>query len=191
MFFSHSSPISVLSVPLWFRNPMSREPLLIVDGYNVIHSWPELLRDAGGNLQAARERLADRLAEYEATRGVHAILIFDGSGSRNRPDGPLAAYAVETRFSSKGLTADHLIERLIVEVREATDDYLPITVATSDRLIHALAMRERAAVTGSRDFIRELESLRAETDRYAAHTPFRVTLTEAARSVRRKGKPTP
>jgi predicted RNA-binding protein with PIN domain len=168
---------------------MPREPLLIVDGYNVIHSWPELLRDAGGDLQTARERLADRLAEYEATRGVHAILIFDGSGKR--PNGPLAAYAVETRFSSKGLTADHLIERLIVEVREATDDYLPITVATSDRLIHALAMRERAAVTASRDFIRELESLRAETDRYAAQTPFRVTLTEAARSVRKKGRPTP
>jgi predicted RNA-binding protein with PIN domain len=168
---------------------MSREPLLIVDGYNVIHAWPELLRDAGGDLQTARERLADRLAEYEATRGVHAILIFDGN--RKRPDGPRAAYAVETRFSSKGLTADHLIERLIVEVREATDEYLPITVATSDRLIHALAMRERAAVTGSRDFIRELGSLRAETDRYAAQTPFRITLTEAARSVRKKGKPTP
>ena len=168
---------------------MPREPLLIVDGYNVVHAWPELLRDASGDLQTARERLADRLAEYEATRGVHAILIFDGN--RKRSDGPLAAYAVETRFSTKGLTADHLIERLIVEVREMTDDYLPITVVTSDRLIHALAMRERAAVTGSRDFIRELDALRAETSRYAAQIPFRVTLTEVARSARKKRKPTP
>ncbi|MGI8854494.1 MAG: NYN domain-containing protein [Thermomicrobiales bacterium] len=166
---------------------MPREPLLIVDGYNVIHSWPELRRDAGGDLQTARERLADRLAEYEATRGVHVVLIFDGN--RRRPDGPLAAYAVETHFSSKGLTADHLIERMIVEVREATDDYLPITVATSDRLIHALAMRERAAVTGSREFIRELAALRAETDRFAARTPFRVTFTEAARSTPKRTKP--
>src|SRR5690242_11858911 len=136
---------------------MAREALLIVDGYNVIHAWPALLRDAGGNLETARARLADRLAEYEATRGVRAILIFDGS--RKRPDGPLAAYAVETRFSSKGLSADHLIERLIVETREATDEYLPITVVTSDRLIHALAMRERAAVTGARAFVSELEAL--------------------------------
>ena len=110
--------------------------------------------------------------------------------NRKRSDGPLAAYAVETRFSTKGLTADHLIERLIVEVREMTDDYLPITVVTSDRLIHALAMRERAAVTGSRDFIRELDALRAETSRYAAQIPFRVTLTEVARSARKKRKPT-
>lgn len=168
---------------------MAREALLIVDGYNILHAWPELLRDAGGDLQTARERLADRLAEYEATRGVRAILIFDGS--RKRPPGPLGAYAVETRFSSKGLTADHLIERLIVEVREATDDYLPITVATSDRLIHALAMRERAAVTGSRDFIREMEAVRAETDRYAAQTPFRVTFTEAARSTRKRDRSGP
>lgn len=163
---------------------MTREPLLIVDGYNVIHSWPALLRDAGGDWQAARERLADRLAEYEATRGVHAVLIFDGSGKRRV--GPRAAYAVEAHFSDKGLTADHLIERLIVEVRAATDAYLPITVVTSDRLIHSLAMREHAAVTGSRDFVRELEALRAETDRYAAQTPFRVALTEVARPARRK-----
>lgn len=166
---------------------MPREALLIVDGYNVVHSWPELLRDAGGDLQTARERLADRLAEYEATRGVRAVLIFDGS--RKRPSGPLAAYAVETRFSSKGLTADHLIERLIVEVREATDDYLPVTVVTSDRLIHALAMRERAAVTGSREFIRELDALRAETDRYRAHIPFRIALTDVARPARKQRKP--
>src|SRR5438445_591615 len=82
------------------------------------------------------------------TRGVHAILVFDGA--KKRASGPHGAYAVETRFSTKGLSADHLIERLIVEVREATDDYLPITVATSDRLIHALAMREHVAVTASR-----------------------------------------
>ncbi|MCA1669619.1 MAG: NYN domain-containing protein [Thermomicrobia bacterium] len=163
---------------------MTREPLLIVDGYNVLHAWPTVLREAGGDFQSARVRLADRLAEYEATRGMHAILIFDGT--RKPPLGPQALYAVETRFSSKGLAADHLIERLIVEIREATDAYLPITVATSDRLIHALAMREHVAVTGARAFIRELEELRVETDRYRAQTPFRVTVTEAARPAARK-----
>ncbi len=163
---------------------MSREPLLIVDGYNVLYAWPVLMRDASGDLQTARERLANRLSEYEATRGVHAILIFDGN--RKQALGPQAAYAVETRFSSKGLSADHLIERLIVEVREATDEYLPITVATSDRLIHSLAMREHVAVTGSRAFVHELENLRIETDRYSTQTPFRVTVTEAARPAARK-----
>jgi predicted RNA-binding protein with PIN domain len=164
---------------------MAREPLLIVDGYNVLHAWPELMR--GGDLEAARRRLADRIAEYEATRGVRALLVFDGR-TRPNPTGPTAAYAVETLFSAKGLSADHLIERRIVEVREGTDEYLPITVITSDRLIHALAMRERAAVTGAREFIRELESLREETARYGSSVPFRVTFTEAARPVRKKGK---
>ncbi len=157
---------------------MPREPLLIVDGYNVLHAWPEMLR--GGDLEAARQRLEDRVAEYEATRGMRALLVFDGR-TRPGPNGPTAAYAVETIFSGKGLSADHLIERRIVEVRAATDEYLPITVVTSDRLIHALAMRERAAVTGAREFIRELEALREETARYGAATPFRVTFNEAAR----------
>ncbi len=166
---------------------MTREALLIVDGYNVLHAGSVSLWDTGGDWQNARERLADRLAEYEATRGVHAILVFDGN--RKQLLGPQAAYAVETRFSSKGLSADHLIERLIVEVHEATDEYLPITVVTSDRLIHALAMREHVAVTGSRAFVRELETLRAETNRYSTQTPFRVTFTEAARSAARKPRP--
>jgi predicted RNA-binding protein with PIN domain len=160
---------------------MSREPLLIVDGYNVLHAWPEMMQN--GDLEAARQRLADRVAEYEATRGMHALLVFDGR-KRSGPDGPTAAYAVETVFSSRGLSADHLIERRIVEVREATDEYLPITVVTSDRLIHALAMRERAAVTGAREFIHELDALRTETTRYGSSVPFRVTFTEAARPAR-------
>jgi predicted RNA-binding protein with PIN domain len=160
---------------------MTREPLLIVDGYNVLHAWPVMRQ--GNDLEAARQRLADRVAEYEATRGMRALLVFDGR-TRTGPAGPTAAYAVETVFSSKGLSADHLIERRIVEVREATDEYLPITVVTSDRLIHALAMRERAAVTGAREFIRELESLREETARYGSSIPFRVTFTEAARPAR-------
>lgn len=164
---------------------MAREPLLIVDGYNVLHAWPELRRTGSGDLEAARQRLADRLAEYEAARGVRAILVFDG-GTRRGPAGPIGAYAVETLFSSKGLSADHLIERRIVEIRDATDDYLPITVITSDRLIHSLAMRERAAVTGAAAFVHELAALRAETDRYGSAAPFRVTLDEAARLPERR-----
>jgi predicted RNA-binding protein with PIN domain len=165
---------------------MAREPLLVVDGYNVLHAWPEMLH--GGDLEGARQRLADRVAEYEATRGVRALLVFDGR-KRPGPAGPTAGYAVETVFSGKGLSADHLIERWIVEVRDATDEYLPITVVTSDRLIHSLAMRERAAVTGAREFIRELEALRAETARYSASVPFRVTVTEAAQRRPHSGKP--
>lgn len=159
---------------------MAREPLLIVDGYNVLHAWPALMREAGGNLEAGRQRLADRVAEYEATRGMHATLIFDGSGKG--PRGPsVDVYAVETQFSSKGLSADHIIERSIVEWRERTDDYLQITVVTSDRMIHNLAMRERATIIGSREFIAELEALRTETARYSSAVPFRVAAADAAR----------
>lgn len=168
---------------------MAREPLLIVDGYNVLHAWPEGKRAADGNLEAMRGRLADRIAEYEAVRGFHAILIFDGKGKQ--ASARATGYAVETRFSSKGLSADHVIERLIVETRERTDEYLPITVVTSDRLIHALAMRERVAVTSAQEFVRELETIRTETAQYSAETrtPFRATFGEAARAARRQGKP--
>ena len=159
---------------------MTRDPLLLVDGYNVLHAWPVLMREAGGNLEAARQRLADRIAEYEATRGMKATLVFDGSGKGQASAS--GAYAVETRFSSKGLSADHLIERSIVEWRERTDDYLPITVVTSDKMIHNLAMRERVVIIGSREFIAELEAIRVEAARYSSAVPFRVSASDVART---------
>ncbi len=165
---------------------MTREPLLIVDGYNLLHAWPVLVSNAAGNLEAARQRLADRVADYEAVRGYRALIVFDGSGKG--PHGPASAYAVDVQFSPKGLSADHVIERLIVEWRERTDDYLPITVVTSDRLIHALAMRERATVVGAREFVGELDLLRTDLARYGAAIPFRVQAGDAAR-VTRKNPP--
>ena len=181
-FFVLPSVLVANPIPISFRGwcGVTREPLLLVDGYNVLHAWPALMREAGGNLEAARQRLADRIAEYEATRGMRATLIFDGSGKgRSASEG---MYAVETRFSSQGLSADHVIERSIVEWRERTDDYLPITVVTSDRMIHNLAMRERAVIIGSREFITELDAIRTETARYGSTTPFRVSAADAARA---------
>ncbi|PKM79364.1 MAG: hypothetical protein CVU88_06160, partial [Firmicutes bacterium HGW-Firmicutes-13] len=37
---------------------------LIVDGYNIINSWPDLKVLAEDNLEAARFKLIDRLSEF-------------------------------------------------------------------------------------------------------------------------------
>ncbi len=49
--------------------------ILIVDGYNIIGAWPELreLRDV--DLALARDRLVERMAEYQAFTGCKVIIV--------------------------------------------------------------------------------------------------------------------
>ena len=51
---------------------------MIVDGYNIIGAWPELiaLRDEE-DLEAARDRLIDKMAEFKAFTGYRVIVVFD------------------------------------------------------------------------------------------------------------------
>lgn len=54
-----------------------REQYLLVDGYNVIHAWPELQELAQENMDLARIRLLDALSSYQALKKNRIIVVFD------------------------------------------------------------------------------------------------------------------
>lgn len=129
---------------------------LIVDGYNIVHAWPELARTLQRDgLEAARAALVSALGEYAAATHCEVTVVFDsnrGRGSTEQVDG------VEVRFASKSASADHVIERLIYQATRRGEG-AEITVATSDRLqgdlvrvmgvatISALALRSNVVAT--------------------------------------------
>ena len=47
--------------PIYKKN---KEQMLIVDGYNIIFGWPELNELANTNMDSARDKLLDELANY-------------------------------------------------------------------------------------------------------------------------------
>ncbi|MEW8987100.1 MAG: NYN domain-containing protein, partial [Bacillus sp. (in: firmicutes)] len=51
--------------------------ILLVDGYNIIGAWPELRELKNKDLAAARDRLVERMAEYQAYSGYRVIVVFD------------------------------------------------------------------------------------------------------------------
>lgn len=51
--------------------------ILLVDGYNIIGTWPELKSLKDHDLPAARDRLVERMAEYQAYWGYRVIVVFD------------------------------------------------------------------------------------------------------------------
>jgi predicted RNA-binding protein with PIN domain len=90
------------------------QEILIVDGYNIIGAWPELQKLKDINLEEARDRLIEQLAEYQSFSGVKVLLVFDayyvpGLG------GKYMQSKLRIYYTKEKETADELIERLVTE----------------------------------------------------------------------------
>lgn len=51
--------------------------ILLVDGYNIIGAWPELRELKNKDLSSARDRLIEKMAEYQGYSGYRVIVVFD------------------------------------------------------------------------------------------------------------------
>lgn len=123
---------------------------VLVDGYNVIHTWQELKELAADNLEAARGRLSDMMVNYAGFEGCELILVFDayrvkgGSGSVQKYQNIYIVYTKEAQ------TADAYIERTTHEMLKK--DTSRVTVVSSDGLIQMIVAGEGAARVSSREF---------------------------------------
>ena len=100
---------------------------ILVDGYSLLHNWPELARGKPRHSAAAREELLHILTQYQDASGTPITIFFDGSGAP--PGVPKnESRAVEVLISKAGQTADDMIERAAHrfqpygEVLAVTDD---------------------------------------------------------------------
>lgn len=141
-----------------------RRTLLVVDGYNLIGASDDLKELSKTDFGAAREALAERLANYAAATGVETVLVFDayhvpdGAGSDSVRRGIRVVYTKEHE------TADSWIERFTEEVGRN----VRLRVATSDALIQQIALGHGALRTSSREFLEELEAVEEDLRREIA-----------------------
>ncbi len=103
---------------------------LVVDGYNIIGAWPELVNVREDSLEEARKKLIDYLTEYAVSSGFHTILVFDGWRVKGNRGTYVENPYIEIIFTAEGSTADMAIERLVAQLPRHQQIY----VATSDRL---------------------------------------------------------
>ena len=102
---------------------------ILVDGYSLLHSWPELAEGLPRHSEAARDALVEMLTQYQDACGTPITIFFDGRGARRTKPKNTAGKSVEVLFSNAGQTADDLIERAAHrfqaygEVLVVTDDY--------------------------------------------------------------------
>ncbi len=121
---------------------------LIIDGYNVINAWPTLYSTAQKNLEDARSRLIEMMAEYQTYKGIKVIIVFDAHLVKKSMEKTEKQLGVEVVYTREKETADSYIERLIVDLSRKNR----VVVATND-------LREQQMVLGggaTRTSVREL-----------------------------------
>ncbi len=138
--------------------PLPQKEYLLIDGYNIIFAWEELKSLAEDSIEAARNKLVERIATYRVIRGCEAIVVFDaykvkgGRGEVQYTDGITVIYTKEAQ------TADAYIEKA---ARELSKNY-KVTVATSDRPEQMIIFGSGAYRLSARVF--EEEILRSEEE---------------------------
>ena len=53
---------------------------ILVDGYSLLHNWPELAPGRARHSAAARDELIRRLTLYQDATGTPVTVFFDGAG---------------------------------------------------------------------------------------------------------------
>lgn len=101
---------------------------ILVDGYSLLHNWPELARGRARHSAQARSALVQMLTCYHDAGGTPITIFFDGAGAPPGAPTVESSPGVEVLFSRDGKTADDMIERAAHrfqpygEVLAVTDD---------------------------------------------------------------------
>jgi uncharacterized protein len=129
--------------------------ILLVDGYNIIGSWPELRELKNKDLAAARDKLVEKMAEYQGYSGFRVIIIFDAYGVQGI-EKKYKNYQLEVIFTKENETADERIEKLAIALSNRKTQ---IHVATSDFTEQWAIFGQGALRKSARELLYEMDTI--------------------------------
>lgn len=135
------------SEPVYKGSPQ-KEKYILVDGYNVIHAWPQLDEIAANTLDGAAAALNDILCNYQAIVDVNVMVVYDAYKVKNHRVEENAYNNITVVYTREAQTADQYIEHYAHENSKKYD----ITVITSDGLEQVIVTGNGALVMSSREF---------------------------------------
>lgn len=113
-----------------YKKQTSRKPFFMIDGYNVIFAIEELRELSKINLDSAKDKLKDMLADYQGYKGCRMMVVFDGYKKKGNQGSMEQYFDLEVVHTKQDETADAYIERTVHEL----SDKFSITVVTNDGL---------------------------------------------------------
>lgn len=153
-----------------------KEEYLLVDGYNIIHAWPELKELVDSNLDAARTRLLDLLCSYQGIRKNNIIVVFDAYRVEGHLEEIIDYHNIHVVFTKEKQTADQFIEKFGYDHQSEYE----ITVATSDGLQQLISIGTGSALLSARELKQEVENALKTTiqDFQNRQRPVRMSLKD-------------
>jgi len=132
---------------------------ILVDGYSLLHSWPQLAPGKARHSAVAREELINRLTQYYDACGTPITIIFDGAS------GPVVEFPstpeVEIIYSKAGQTADQIIER----VTHRLGSYGEVLVVTDDLAERDTVSSAGAMTSSCMNFIKTIDHAVSDLER--------------------------
>ncbi|GKQ42171.1 DNA-binding protein [Companilactobacillus sp. RD055328] len=140
---------------------MAKKQIIIVDGYNVIGSWPNLSKLKNQNhLSQARDELLHVLAEYRKIEDVRMIVVFDAMYVPGVKE-TFNVFDLEVVFTPEDQTADSYIEALSGELNSPLNT---VTVVTSDQAEQWTIFSRGAYRIPSSEFKTRIDNVKKEID---------------------------
>lgn len=139
---------------------------ILVDGYSLLHAWPELAPGQPRYSSGARDELVGVLTQYGDAVDTPITVFFDGGGAPKGAPAPISSPDMEVIFSKRGKTADDLIERVTFRMVKLGD----VLVVTNDHAERDLVTSFGAQAWSCEQFILDANAALAElTEAVARH----------------------
>lgn len=126
---------------------------ILVDGYSLLHNWPELAPGRPRHSERARDELIRILTQYHDATGEPITIFFDGAGAAMSAQKPESSREVEVLFSRAGQTADEMIERAAHRFQH----YGQVLVVTDDFAERETVGAVGGVVSSCANFINSIE----------------------------------
>ena len=139
-----------------------RGRLLVVDGFNVIFAWPELAAIAETDLEQARDRLMEILANYAAFIRTETVLVYDAYKVKGGKGERFDYHGVRVVYTKENETGDAWIERFCHDVGKNQE----VRVVTSDNLIQVSALRAGVMRQSAREFGEEIDRIYGDIEHF-------------------------
>ncbi|MFA9465058.1 MAG: NYN domain-containing protein [Velocimicrobium sp.] len=132
-----------------------KEEYLLVDGYNIIHAWPELKDLVEDNMDGARMKLMESLSNYQAIKKCQIIVVFDAYRVQGHQEEVMDYHNIHMVFTKEAQTADQYIEKF---AHDNSKKY-KIVVATSDGLQQIIVRGAGGYLLSARELKLEMNEL--------------------------------
>lgn len=131
---------------------------LIVDGYNVIHSWGDVFNLEKDSFEDCRVKLLDILSDYQGYKSCKIIVVFDAYLSASKQQREELYDNITVVYTKENETADNYIEKYVYN----NSDKEVIRVVTSDYLQQKIVLSMGGVRMSPRELKKEVDNVKKQ-----------------------------